>query len=158
MTEAYLSLGSNMGDRLENLSRAVALLDCPEEKTAVVKVSPVFETTPVGYKDQADFLNICILVKTDLPPLKLLSFCNRIEEKLHRKRIIRWGPRTIDLDILTYGEITMDTERLTIPHPRMEERGFVQVPLLFLKGETEIPEKWQQDVRYYGELPSGKVE
>ena len=97
-------------------------------------------------------------MKTDLPPLKLLSFCNRIEEKLHRKRIIRWGPRTIDLDILTYGEITMDTERLTIPHPRMEERGFVQVPLLFLKGETEIPEKWQQDVRYYGELPSGKVE
>ena len=158
MTEAFLSLGSNMGDRLENLSRAVALLDDPGEKTVVAKVSPVFETTPVGYKDQADFLNICVLVKTDLTPLKLLSFCNRIEEKLHRKRIIRWGPRTIDLDILTYGDITMDTERLTIPHPRMEERGFVQVPLLFLKGETEIPEKWQQDVRYYGELPSGKVE
>ena len=153
MTEAYLSLGSNIGDRLENLSRAVALLDREEEGVRVLDVSPVFETKPVGYKDQDDFLNICVKIETALEPLALLTFCQRVEEALLRVRTIRWGPRTIDVDILTYGDLKMNTQRLTIPHPRMEDRGFVQVPLLFLRGSKEIPEKWKEDVRYFGELP-----
>ncbi len=158
MSEAYLSLGSNIGDRMDQLTRAVALLNRPAEGITVVQVSPVFETAPVGYKDQDDFLNICVKVETELEPLALLSVCARIEEALHRERIIRFGPRTIDVDILTYDDIEMNTKRLTIPHPRMKDRGFVQVPLLFMKGETEIPEKWAKDVRYYGELPKIAVE
>ena len=153
MTEAYLSLGSNIGDRLENLSRAVALLDREEEGVRVLDVSPVFETKPVGYKDQDDFLNICVKIETALEPLALLTFCQRVEETLLRVRTIRWGPRTIDVDILTYGDLKMNTQRLTIPHPRMEDRGFVQVPLLFLHGEKKIPKKWEGEVRYFGELP-----
>ena len=148
MSEAYLSLGSNMGDRIDNLSRAVALLNRPSEGV----------TAPVGYKDQDDFLNICVKVKTDLEPLALLSLCQKIEETLHRVRTIRWGPRTIDVDILTYDDLQISTQRLTIPHPRMYERGFVQVPLLFMHGYSEIPEKWAKDVRYYGLLPNVKVE
>ena len=156
MTEAYLSLGSNIGDRLQNLSRAVSLLDRPEEGIHVLDVSPVYETDPVGYKDQDDFLNIVVRIETKLEPLALLAVCQRIESALHRVREIRWGPRTIDVDILTYGDLTMNTQRLTIPHPRMEERGFVQVPLRFLKGEEEIPEKWKDGVRYFGQLPEGR--
>ncbi|MBO4687791.1 MAG: 2-amino-4-hydroxy-6-hydroxymethyldihydropteridine diphosphokinase [Clostridiales bacterium] len=155
MTEAYLSLGSNIGDRLGNLSRAVSLLDRPEGGIHVLSVSPVYETDPVGYKDQDDFLNIVVRIETSLEPLALLAVCQRIEEALHRVREIRWGPRTIDVDILTYGDLTMNTQRLTIPHPRMQERGFVQVPLRFLHGEKEIPEKWEGSVRYFGELPAG---
>ena len=157
MTEAYLSLGSNVGDRLDNLKRAVSLLEKPKE-VQVLEVSPVFETAPVGYKEQDDFLNICVKIETSLEPLALLSACQRIEETLHRKRTIRWGPRTIDVDILTYGDVRMNTPRLTIPHPRMEERGFVQVPLLFLSGEREIPEKWKDGVRYFGEFPKDAVD
>ncbi|MBO4928042.1 MAG: 2-amino-4-hydroxy-6-hydroxymethyldihydropteridine diphosphokinase [Clostridiales bacterium] len=158
MTVAYLSLGSNVGDRMDNLSRAVALLHRPKEGIEVVDVSPVFETDPVGYKDQDDFLNICVKIETSLAPLALLSLCQRIEEALFRKRTVRWGPRTIDVDILTFGDVKMNTQRLTIPHPRMEDRGFVQVPLLFLEGKREIPEKWAKEVRLYGELPNKKVE
>lgn len=158
MSEAYLSLGSNMGDRLDNLRRAVELLDRPSEGVEVDQVSPVFETAPVGYKEQDDFLNICVKVRTDLEPLELLSVCQEIEQALHRVRTIRWGPRTVDVDILTYDDIKISSQRLTIPHPRMEERGFVQVPLMYMRGETEIPEKWANDVHYYGVLPYVKVE
>ena len=158
MSIAYLSLGSNMGDRVGNLSRAVALLDRPEEGIFVELVSPVFETKPVGYTEQDDFLNICLKVITDLSPMELLSACQKVEQELHRERKIHWGPRTIDVDILTYDDIKMDTERLTIPHPRMEERGFVQVPLLFLGGTGKIPEKWEDEVCYYGILPKYRVE
>lgn len=158
MSIAYLSLGSNMGDRIKNLSRAVSLLDDPKKGIFVELVSPVFETKPVGYTEQDDFLNICLKVITDLDPLDLLSECQKVEKELHRERLIHWGPRTIDVDILTYDDISMDTERLTIPHPRMEERGFVQVPLLFLEGTCEIPGKWKDEVRYYGILPKYRVE
>lgn len=153
MTEAYLSLGSNMGDRQENLSRAVSLLRRAEEGIYVSDISPVFETSPVGYTEQDDFLNICIRIETDLEPLALLRVCQRVEESLHRERKIHWGPRTIDVDILTYGDLKMQTSVLTIPHPLMEERGFVQVPLMFLRGNREIPDKWKEEVRYYGILP-----
>lgn len=158
MSEAYLSLGSNMGDRLDNLARAVALLDRQDGSVTVVQVSPVFETKPVGYKEQDDFLNICVKVETTLEPLSLLSFCNRIEEALHRERKIRFGPRTIDVDILTYDDLQMTTQRLTIPHPRMKERAFVQVPLLYMNGANKVPEEWAEEVRFYGVLPKVAVE
>lgn len=153
MTDAFLSIGSNMGDRLDHLEMAVHMLHRPEGGILVKAVSPVFETDPVGYLDQDPFLNICVQIETELSPLSLLAVCQDIEQKLHRERKIRWGPRTIDLDILLYGDVTMDTKTLTIPHPRMEERGFVQVPLAYLHGAEEIPEKWKDGVRYFCEMP-----
>ncbi len=151
MTEAFLSLGSNMGDRMDNLTKAVRML-MEDPKISNVKCSPVFETDPVGYTEQDPFLNICVRLETSLSPVALLDLCQKIESALHRVRKIHWGPRTIDLDILTYGQEKIDTKRLTVPHPRMEERGFVQVPLGFLRGEKTIPEKWSKEVRYFGLL------
>ncbi|WP_342560775.1 2-amino-4-hydroxy-6-hydroxymethyldihydropteridine diphosphokinase [Psychrobacillus sp. FSL W7-1457] len=131
MNVAYISLGSNIGNRLEYLQEAVGLLK-ETQQIDVLKVSSVYETAPVGYVDQAAFLNIVVELKTLFTPHELLSKCNEIEDLLGRKRIVRWGPRTVDLDILLYNEENMKTEDLIIPHPRMAERGFVLVPLMEL--------------------------
>lgn len=129
MNTAYLSLGSNIGDRLAMLTEAVRLLS-EHPAIAVKAVSSIYETDPVGYTDQEAFLNLALEIGTTLPASELLDVCQSIEEQLERKRIIRWGPRTIDLDILLYNQDNMETERLTVPHPRMHERAFVLVPLL----------------------------
>lgn len=131
MNLAYISLGSNIGNRLEFLQEAVGLLK-ETKQIDVLKVSSVYETAPVGYVDQAAFLNIVVELKTLYTPHELLSKCNEIEDLLGRKRVVRWGPRTVDLDILLYNEENMKTEDLIIPHPRMAERGFVLVPLMEL--------------------------
>lgn len=131
MNVAYISLGSNIGNRLEFLQEAVGLLK-ETQQIDVLKVSSVYETAPVGYVDQAAFLNIVVELKTLFTPHELLVKCNEIEDLLGRKRIVRWGPRTVDLDILLYNEENMKTEDLIIPHPRMAERGFVLVPLMEL--------------------------
>lgn len=128
MSVAYISLGSNMGDKVDSLKQAVALLNAHEE-IKVTAVSSVYDTDPVGYEDQDLFMNIAVAVETTLSPVQLLDFCQSIEEELKRVRIIRWGPRTMDLDIVLFDDQVMDTERLIIPHPRMHERGFVLVPL-----------------------------
>lgn len=128
MHQAYIALGTNMGDRAENLNRAVwAVHALPD--TAVSAVSRVYETKPVGYKKQADFLNAVIRVETKLSPKALLGACLGIEAGMGRLRTIKNGPRVIDLDLLLYeGEICNDHE-LVLPHPRIEERAFVLSPL-----------------------------
>jgi 2-amino-4-hydroxy-6-hydroxymethyldihydropteridine diphosphokinase len=126
---AYLALGSNMGDRFGYLGRAVELLH-RHEKIEVVNTSSIYETDPVGYTDQDAFLNMVVKVQTGLSPLDLLDAVNRIEAELGRKREIRWGPRTLDLDILLYNQENINSEKLTVPHPRMQERAFVMIPLL----------------------------
>ncbi|KKK36639.1 2-amino-4-hydroxy-6-hydroxymethyldihydropteridine pyrophosphokinase [Mesobacillus campisalis] len=126
---AYLALGSNIGDRLGYLGRAVELLH-RHEKIEVVNTSSIYETDPVGYTDQDAFLNMVVKVQTCLGPLDLLEAVNKIEAKLGRKRGIRWGPRTLDLDILLYNQENINSEKLTVPHPRMQERAFVMIPLL----------------------------
>ncbi|AIS53243.1 2-amino-4-hydroxy-6-hydroxymethyldihydropteridine pyrophosphokinase FolK [Thermoanaerobacter kivui] len=128
MNKVYLSLGSNLGDREENLKKAVYELSRWEGIT-LKKLSPIYETKPVGYLDQGMFLNIAAEVETDIEPYDFLKVINEIEKKLKRERIIRWGPRTIDIDILLYGNISLSSEILTIPHPRMWERAFVLIPL-----------------------------
>jgi 2-amino-4-hydroxy-6-hydroxymethyldihydropteridine diphosphokinase len=129
MNESYLSLGSNIGDRLDMLKQAVRLLgDHPSIEVAAI--SSLYETEPVGFAEQDLFLNMVVHVRTDLSALELLEACQEIEQKLQRKRIVRWGPRTIDLDILLYNQDNMESERLTVPHPRMYERAFVLIPLL----------------------------
>lgn len=126
---AFLSLGSNIGDRIVYLESAVSHL-IKRYPISVVNVSSIYETDPVGYEEQDLFLNMVIQVKTELSPFELLDACMETEQELGRKREIRWGPRTIDLDILLYNDENILTERLIVPHPRLHERSFVVIPLL----------------------------
>lgn len=117
-----------MGDKYENLSSAVKMLR-DREGVQVLKVSCVYDTAPFGYLKQDNFLNICVAIKTSLEPYELLSLCNEIEEFQGRKRLIHWGPRVIDLDIILYEGYESKDEKLTIPHKMMWERAFVLIPL-----------------------------
>ncbi len=137
MHRAYLSLGSNIGDRQEHLERAVALLDA-NESIRVESVSSYYETDPWGFEDQDAFLNIALGIDTDLTPDQLLAACQAVEQELKRVRKIHWGPRTIDVDILTYGQYCSQSAVLEIPHPRMTERGFVLVPLAEIAPELSV--------------------
>lgn len=128
MTDVFLGLGSNVGDRENQLKEAIRLLD-EQPGIKVVKVSSFYETEPVGYVDQPDFLNLCVEIQTELSPKAVLESGLAIEQQLHRVRKERWGPRTLDIDILLYGDQIIEEEGLTIPHPRMTERAFVLIPL-----------------------------
>ncbi|RNF38355.1 2-amino-4-hydroxy-6-hydroxymethyldihydropteridine diphosphokinase [Planococcus salinus] len=136
MNESFLSLGSNMGDRLAMLKQAVKLLQ-QHPQVEVAAISSLYETDPVGFTEQAPFLNMVVHLQTSLSAVELLDVCQEIEQTLERKRTIRWGPRTIDLDILLYNQDNMKTKRLIVPHPRMKERAFVLIPLLELKSSIE---------------------
>ncbi|MFH1336492.1 MAG: 2-amino-4-hydroxy-6-hydroxymethyldihydropteridine diphosphokinase [Candidatus Zixiibacteriota bacterium] len=128
MAEVYLSLGSNLGDRIRYLKRAIEKIGEPDS-VVIRKISPVYETDPVGNPDQSRFLNLVVSIETNLKPLRLLDYLLDIEKKLGRERNEKWGPRTIDLDILLYDELITISDRLTLPHPRMHQRRFVLVPL-----------------------------
>lgn len=136
-TTAFLGLGSNLGDRLANLQRAVELL-AAQPGVRVVRTSRVFETEPVG-PPQPDYLNAVAEVETELEPRELLGACNAVETELGRVREVPWGPRTIDMDVLTYDREVVDEPGLIVPHPRMHERGFVLVPLLELEADPMLP-------------------
>lgn len=129
MNTAYISIGSNIGDRLHHLVEAVRILRLREGIT-VTAVSSIYETAPVGFTDQADFLNMVVGVETGLVAEDLLEVCQQVEHELGRVRDIRWGPRTVDLDVLLYNNDNIETENLVVPHPRMHERAFVLIPLL----------------------------
>lgn len=134
MNIAFLSIGSNIGDRLRHLQESVQALHS-QEGIEVEAVSSVYETAPIGYIGQADFLNMAVKLQTTLDPHALLKVCQQIEYDLGRKRLIRWGPRTIDLDILLYNNENIESENLIVPHPRMYERAFVLVPLFEIAPE-----------------------
>ncbi len=124
----YIGLGSNLGDRRRNISMALEYLkSTPDLK--VCRTSKLYETDPVGVKEQQKFLNMVIAIKTLKEPAELLKTLQHIELALKRIRDVRWGPRTIDLDILLYDDIFMHLDELEIPHPRMFERAFVLIPL-----------------------------
>ncbi|MEK7545160.1 MAG: 2-amino-4-hydroxy-6-hydroxymethyldihydropteridine diphosphokinase [Patescibacteria group bacterium] len=123
----FLGLGSNLGDRKKYLEDALVLLE--QYGVKIVKRSSIVETDPVGLTDQPRFLNMVVEVSTKLSPEDLLKVCLDVENKLGRVRTVRFGPRTIDIDILLYGERKIETDFLRIPHPRMEERGFVMEAL-----------------------------
>lgn len=129
MNDVYLSIGTNMGDRFENLQLAVKLL-MDKAEIDIVHTSSVYETAAVGYNDQADFLNIAVHIKTSYSSSEMLKICQWVENELGRVREFRWGPRIIDLDILLYNHENIETESLIVPHPRMYERAFVLVPLI----------------------------
>ena len=140
MNKAYLGLGTNMGDRLEYLNSACILLS-EYENINITKKSKIYETKAWGYTDQADFLNMCLEINTSLDEFQLLEVCGQVEQKLNRKRIIRWGPRTIDVDILFFNDIILNNEKLSIPHPRISERAFVLIPLMDLNTNLVIKNK-----------------
>ena len=128
MHVAYIGFGSNIGDRLAHIQNAIHGL----RETAGItlqKISSIYQTAPVGYETQAQFLNGVAAIQTDLPPLSLLHTLKDIEVLVGRQHRIRWGPREIDLDILIYGDLCLETEKLVIPHPEMHRRHFVLAPL-----------------------------
>lgn len=137
--DAVLGIGSNLGDRLDTLQRAVDLLNA-EPGIRVTRSSRIFETEPVGGVDQPEFLNAVLEIDTDLEPHELLGATQRVESALGRTREIRWGPRTLDVDILLIDGRTIDDPDLTVPHPRMHERAFVLVPLLDLRPTPVLPD------------------
>lgn len=141
MTRAFLGLGSNLGDRERYLREAVASLG-----PAVRRVSPVYETEPVGGPPgQGPYLNIVVEIDTDLSPRDLLAVCHRLEAAAGRVRGERWGPRTLDVDILLIDGVRLAEPDLTVPHPRMWERRFVVAPLADLAPEL-VPEGWERRV------------
>ena len=122
----YIALGTNLGERLDNLRTAIAAL---APGVLMLTKSHVYETPPWGYEDQPAFLNMVVKVETGLEPEPLLTYLKQIEAGLGREKSVRWGPRLIDLDILFYDDLVIDTPPLVIPHPRLHERAFVLVPL-----------------------------
>lgn len=133
----YISLGTNVGNRENYLKEAIEELG-HHPSIEVQIVSSIYETDPVGYLDQPNFLNLVVKIFTNLTPQELLEVTQTIENKLGRKREIRWGPRTMDLDILLYNQENVETDQLRIPHPRMFERSFVLIPLKEINSQIEV--------------------
>ena len=138
MTAVYISMGSNLGDRVEMLRRGLDEIDQLTE-TQVVRLSSVYDTEPVGEVDQPRFLNAVVMIETGLEPAVLLWNLLLIERRLGRVRTQRWGPRPLDLDILLYGDEVIDEPGLTVPHPLLHERAFVLVPLAELASDLAHP-------------------
>ncbi len=181
----YLGLGSNLGQREENLVEAIRLLGAnlahtalpsanPEVASAAnfdeiltLRVSSIYETAPWGYDDQPDFLNCVLQARSSLSPVRLLERVKAVEEEMGRQPSTRYGPRPIDMDILLYDDITVDSPNLQIPHPRLHQRAFVLIPLAELQrdlihpilhttvGELASQVDGQEGVRLWGTLPIG---
>jgi len=143
VTPAYIALGSNLGDRVAHLQFAVDAL-AAADRVSVTAVSRVYETAPVGGPAQEAYLNAVVALTTDLAPEALLSLAQRIESDAHRVRAERWGPRTLDVDILIYDDLESADPDLMLPHPRMWERGFVLAPLRDVAPElVEASRSWE---------------
>ncbi|MCY3413850.1 MAG: 2-amino-4-hydroxy-6-hydroxymethyldihydropteridine diphosphokinase [Candidatus Heimdallarchaeota archaeon] len=138
MVAVLLGIGTNVGNRLENLQQCIQGISV---FGTVISLSPVYETLPWGFEDQADFLNMCVEIETEKPPLELLTEIKLLEKRLGRKKTFNWGPRIIDIDILLYGSVVIETENLIIPHPEMIHRAFVLVPLADIAGQWIHPIK-----------------
>jgi 2-amino-4-hydroxy-6-hydroxymethyldihydropteridine diphosphokinase len=136
LTTAYLALGSNVGERLEQMRSTLKLLGA--EGVVIVTASPVYQNRAIGMGDADPFLNAVVEVQTELGPEALLDVCLAVENKLGRVRTGGWSPRTIDIDVLIFGQTDIDTERLQLPHPRIAERDFVLRPLVDIAPELQL--------------------
>jgi len=146
---AYIGIGSNIGDATANCRKAIELLS---EAGRVVSVSSLYHTEPVGRHEQDDFINAVAAIETDRSPDDLLKVCHSIEDRLGRKRGIRWGPRTADLDILLYGDLVSGQPDLTIPHPQMALRKFVLAPLSEIAPDAMHPRLCRTASQLFREL------
>lgn len=132
MNDLYLHLGSNEGDRFLFIQKALLLIE--EKIGKISQKSSIYETAAWGIEDQADFLNVAVEVKTQLKPDTILKHCVEIEDKVGKKKEKKWGPREIDIDILLYNDLIIDQSNLKIPHPQLENRNFVLIPLMEIGG------------------------
>lgn len=139
MARAFLSLGSNLGNRAATLEAALRALEAPGD-VRVTRRSSLYETAAMGKTDQPDFYNLVVEVKTALSPEALLDRCQEVERALGRVRGERWGPRTVDVDILLYEMRTVSAERLIVPHPEMLRRRFVLEPLIEIAPDAVLPD------------------
>jgi 2-amino-4-hydroxy-6-hydroxymethyldihydropteridine diphosphokinase len=139
MAQAFLSLGSNLGDRAATLDAALRALEAPAD-VRILRRSSLYETAPVGKTDQPEFYNLVVEVETSLTPEMLLDRCQEVERALGRVRTERWGPRTVDVDVLLYDRLSVNTERLVVPHPEMLRRRFVLEPLLEIAPDAALPD------------------
>ena len=137
MHDAFLCLGGNIGAPDEAMRAVLAAMEARAD-SAVIAVSSLYRTPPWGKTDQPDFLNAAVHIRTELDPHALLAVCLDIERALKRVRDERWGPRTIDIDILLYDALSVETEGLVIPHPRMAERVFVLAPLAEIAADRQV--------------------
>ena len=137
LVRAYIALGSNLGDRIGQMQSALKAL-AADNQLKVLQISPLYENRAVGMEEAGDFLNAMAEVETSMAPLELLDFCLGVESKLGRVRTKEWAPRTIDLDIIAYGDEVIEHERLQVPHPRIAERDFVVHPLCAIAPNVEI--------------------
>lgn len=156
MNQAYLALGTNIEPRETHLISALQLLR-EHDQIHMKKCSSIYQTSPVGYTKQADFLNMVVEMDTPLSAVELLDYCQSIERQLGRKRGIRFGPRTIDLDILVYNQENRKTDRLIIPHPRMHERAFVLIPLNEIVRDLRLSEGNATVADYMDRLSDGDI-
>jgi 2-amino-4-hydroxy-6-hydroxymethyldihydropteridine diphosphokinase len=136
MTKVYLALGSNVGDKKGNIKKAINLL---AKEIKDIKVGRLYISKAVGYEKQDDFINTAIEGRTNLSPKDLLDFCQNVEREVGRVYRFKWGPREIDIDILLYGNLTINENNLVIPHPYMLERDFVLKPLLDINPDLKDP-------------------
>ena len=156
--KVYLSLGSNIGNRQEYIESAIELVG-KREGIKILKKSGLYETSPIGYVEQDLFLNAVIKIKTDLSAREILRIINKIEAELDRKREIRWGPRTIDIDILIFSDKKINETDLIIPHKEMLNRLFVLVPLIEIyDGEYFEKEKIIERIEELVEVGNQKIE
>jgi 2-amino-4-hydroxy-6-hydroxymethyldihydropteridine diphosphokinase len=138
LSTAYISIGSNLGNRLKYIREAIRRIEQSKE-IKISKVSSVYETQPAEYRDQPWFLNMVLELETSLEPLNLLELLLEIEGQMGRRRTRRYGPRNIDLDLLLYDDLVLSSDKLTLPHPRMHERRFVLVPLAEISPQVVHP-------------------
>lgn len=138
MSTAYLGLGSNLNNPVQQILTAINELNESEHIT-VIKQSKLYRSKAQGYTEQDDFINAVVQIQTELSASALLASCQAIEQIHHRQRVIRWGPRTLDIDILLFDELTIHDETLTLPHPRMLDRDFVIYPLLEITPKLQLP-------------------
>lgn len=138
MANAYVGLGSNLGDKTGNIRQALDMLDSADG-VSILAVSSLYETEPEGYENQDWFVNAAAQMETDLPPRKLLELFKEIEQSIGREKSVRWGPRKIDLDLLLYDQLCFESRDLIVPHPRMHQRAFVLVPLAEIAADALHP-------------------
>lgn len=148
----FLSLGTNLGDKKKNLDKALALLE-DFSNLKIIKTSGYYETDPWGGVVQDSFLNLAAEIESDVDPWELLEYCQQVEDRMGRVRSVRWGPRIIDIDILTYHNYIINNHRLVLPHPYMEQREFVLAPLREIHPNMVLPSgKSIQEIRGEGKV------
>lgn len=152
-TRSLVAVGSNLGDRFDNLLAGVAGLRA-DDAVDVTAVSSVYETAPVGGPEgQGPYLNAALTIETTLDAAELLALLHRIEAGRERERVVHWGPRTLDLDLLVHGDLVVDTPSLHVPHPRMHERRFVMVPVCDIAPDVVHPRLGRTMRDLLGDLP-----